>query len=223
MANRSANRAPGLSSAGRGQGLPPLSPHPLLRNQLRPSLRFGQVSLDEAEHFLHNRCTSVATLRWCSGSSRNAVRLPFGISVRLRRNPHSKRAMAKELVEVRAKLSFSTVPTDRPLTERRRFLSHGLGFSEENRPGVVESGKPVDRRSPIPLADSMHSRWIAIDGNIFPENFGAERTLPEWVMEDGSGAPGKWLSGERLFLRQQNPGPIGLHPTRSGIYETELL
>src|ERR1700693_3480428 len=31
---------------------------------------------------------SVATLRGCSGSSRNAVRLPFGNSLRLRRNPH---------------------------------------------------------------------------------------------------------------------------------------
>lgn len=38
----------------------------------------------------HNRVASVATLRWCSGSSRNAVRLPFGNSVRLRRNPHNR-------------------------------------------------------------------------------------------------------------------------------------
>jgi hypothetical protein len=30
---------------------------------------------------------SVATLRWCSGSSRNAVRIHSGFSVRLRRNP----------------------------------------------------------------------------------------------------------------------------------------
>ena len=33
------------------------------------------VSLDEAERFLHDRIASVATLRWCSGSSRNAVRV----------------------------------------------------------------------------------------------------------------------------------------------------
>jgi hypothetical protein len=45
------------------------------------------VSLDEAEHFSDNQKASVATLRWCSASARNAVRLPFGISVRLRRNP----------------------------------------------------------------------------------------------------------------------------------------
>jgi hypothetical protein len=43
--------------------------------------------LDEAEHFLHNRDASVATLRWCSGSSRDAVRIPSGMSVQLRRNP----------------------------------------------------------------------------------------------------------------------------------------
>jgi hypothetical protein len=29
----------------------------------------GHVPLDEAEHFLHNRGASVATLGWCSGSS----------------------------------------------------------------------------------------------------------------------------------------------------------
>jgi hypothetical protein len=73
----------------RGQGLPPLSPHPFLRERILPPLRSGQVSLDEAEHFLHNRDASVATLRWCSGSSRNAVRLPFGMSVQLHRNPQT--------------------------------------------------------------------------------------------------------------------------------------
>ena len=45
--------------------------------------------LTKPNTFPHNRVASVATLRWCSGSSRNAVRLPFGISVQLRRNPHT--------------------------------------------------------------------------------------------------------------------------------------
>jgi len=36
----------------------------------RCELRFRQASLDEAEHFLRNRDAGVATLRWCSGSSR---------------------------------------------------------------------------------------------------------------------------------------------------------
>jgi hypothetical protein len=69
----------------------PSFPHaPFLACGAVPSLRYGEFFLDEAEHFLHNRDTSVATLRGCSGSSRNAVRLPSGISVRLRRNPQRK-------------------------------------------------------------------------------------------------------------------------------------
>lgn len=36
------------------------------------------VSLDEVEHFPENQKASVATLRWCSASARNTVRLPFG-------------------------------------------------------------------------------------------------------------------------------------------------
>ena len=62
---------------------------PFLASGALPPLRSGYISLDEAEHFLHNRNASVATLRWCSGSSRNAVRNHPGFSVRLRRNPHS--------------------------------------------------------------------------------------------------------------------------------------
>ena len=38
----------------------------------------------------HNRLASVATLRWCSESSRNAVRHPSGTSLQLRRNPQGK-------------------------------------------------------------------------------------------------------------------------------------
>src|SRR5215813_3507743 len=78
----------GLYPLRRGQGLPPSSPHPFSASGILPPLRFGQVSLDEAEHFPHNRVASLATLRWCSGSSRNAVRLSFGRSVQLHRNPH---------------------------------------------------------------------------------------------------------------------------------------
>ena len=39
-------------------------PHtPILATTILPSLRFGQVFLDEGEHFPHNRNASVATLR----------------------------------------------------------------------------------------------------------------------------------------------------------------
>ena len=43
-----------------------------------PPLRSGWFLLDEAEHFSENQKASVATLRWCSASARNTVRLPFG-------------------------------------------------------------------------------------------------------------------------------------------------
>jgi len=87
----SADRARGYCALRRGQGLRPFPRTPFSASSILPSLRSGQVSLDEAEHFLHNRDASVATLRWCSGPSRNAVRIPSGISVRLRRNPHIAR------------------------------------------------------------------------------------------------------------------------------------
>jgi hypothetical protein len=53
----------GFSSAERGTGLPSLSPHPFpsLGPPTAASLRI--VSLDEAEHILHNQKASVATLR----------------------------------------------------------------------------------------------------------------------------------------------------------------
>src|SRR6202044_436161 len=76
---------------GGDKGWRPFPPTPFSASSILPSLRFGQVSLDEAEHFLHNRDASVATLRWCSGSSRNAVRIHPGFSVRLRRNPQLQR------------------------------------------------------------------------------------------------------------------------------------
>ena len=50
--------------------------------------------LTKPNTFPHNREASVATLRWCSGSSRNAVRFPFGLSVQLHRNPQVFRAAA---------------------------------------------------------------------------------------------------------------------------------
>src|SRR5712691_2080665 len=74
---------------GGDKGCRPFPRTPFSTSSILPSLRFGQVSLDEAEHFLHNRDASVATLRRRSGSSRNAVRIHPGFSVRLRRNPQT--------------------------------------------------------------------------------------------------------------------------------------
>ena len=53
--------------------------------------------LTKPNTFLHNRSASVATLRWRSGSSQNAVRNRPGFSVRLRRNP----TLDKNLCELR--------------------------------------------------------------------------------------------------------------------------
>src|SRR4051794_10644296 len=56
----------------------PRTPFPASEQLASASLRI--VSLDEAEHFAHNQKASVATLRWCSASARNTVRLSFGIA-----------------------------------------------------------------------------------------------------------------------------------------------
>src|SRR5277367_5638064 len=56
--------------------------------------------LTKPNTFEHNREASVATLRWCSGSSRNAVRLPFGKSVQLDRNPQIAARKARLLYGV---------------------------------------------------------------------------------------------------------------------------
>ena len=86
--SRRADARRDLYIAGRGTGLPSLSPHPFPRLEQPASASLRIVSLDEAEHFAHNQKASVATLRWCSPSARNAVRLPSETAVRLRRNPH---------------------------------------------------------------------------------------------------------------------------------------
>ena len=59
-----------------GTGHAVLSPRPFPRSGSLPPLHFGQFFVDEAEHFLQNRMASVATLRGCSCSSRNASGFP---------------------------------------------------------------------------------------------------------------------------------------------------
>src|SRR5215472_2484523 len=87
--------APGSLCAEVGQGLPPF-PTPLCP-LAASGLRFAPDGflLTKPNTLPHNRVASVATLRWCSGSSRNAVRLPFGISVQLRRNPQDRMGEAE--------------------------------------------------------------------------------------------------------------------------------
>src|SRR5579862_4242472 len=81
--------APGFFSAeGGDKGCRPFPRTPFSASGL---LRFApdRFLLTKPNTLPHNRVASVATLRWCSGSSRNAVRLTFGLSVQLHRNPHS--------------------------------------------------------------------------------------------------------------------------------------
>src|ERR1035437_8135839 len=86
--------APGALCAEAGQRAAAPFPAPLSSAcGIFPPLCSGQISLDEAEHLLHNRVASVATLRWCSGSSRNSVRIPSEICVQPRRNPQAKPAL----------------------------------------------------------------------------------------------------------------------------------
>jgi len=81
----------------RGQGLPPLFPAPLSPlAAFFPSLRSGQISLDEAEHFFHNRGASVATLRRGSGNH-PGMPFRFGNSVRLSRDPHRRNTCRAEV------------------------------------------------------------------------------------------------------------------------------
>jgi hypothetical protein len=85
---RSADRAPGFYVLRRGKALPPFPAPlcPLAASFLRCAP--DRFLLTKPNTFPQNQDASVATLRWCSGSSRNAVRLPFGMSVQLHWNPH---------------------------------------------------------------------------------------------------------------------------------------
>ena len=76
---RIADRAPGFCVPRRGKGLPPLAPHPHPRVWPPASASLRMVRLDEVEQFAENQTASVASLRWCSPSARNGVRLPSGM------------------------------------------------------------------------------------------------------------------------------------------------
>jgi len=91
-------RAPATSALRQGQGLSPLSRTLFSAGGVLPPLRAhsdgerrslaccskldfllersGQVSLEAAEHFPAQSRSQRAARRWCSGSSRNTVRLP---------------------------------------------------------------------------------------------------------------------------------------------------
>src|ERR1700735_1825961 len=69
-------------------------------------------------------------------------------------------------------------------------------------------------RSAIFLTDSMNASRIEIGRDVFFENLRAERTLSEGITKDSLGSTEQIALGQRLLLRQQDPGPISLCETR---------
>ena len=90
----------------------PLSPLAALFLRCAPE----SYLLTKPNTFQHNREASVATLRWCSGSSRNAVRLPSGTSVQLRRNPQFDQVSSKR----------NAIHTSNPVSSPSRLHSRVL-------------------------------------------------------------------------------------------------
>jgi hypothetical protein len=103
----------GALCAERGQHVP-FFPHALFHAPvLFLRCASDSFSVDEAEHLLQNRMASVAKLRGCSGSSRNAVRIPFGAGVRLRRNSQTAiERVAGTGIQAGSAFSGSNLPED---------------------------------------------------------------------------------------------------------------
>src|SRR5712691_8003810 len=144
---------------------------PFPRSDSLPPLRFGQFFLDEAEHFLQNRMASVATLRWCSGSSRNVVRLPFGNSVRLRRNRHCAARVTEILARVAVEGDDQSV-NNTGSRQRRSGLAYrqdptGCDVRTQPSTSVPLPSAPDDRsvRSHLPSRDARatHPRGQPVD------------------------------------------------------------
>src|SRR5579862_8531148 len=84
----------------------PLSPLATLILRCAPD----RFLLTKPNTFPHNRVASVATLRWCSVSSQNSVRLPFGTSVQLRLNPQTLSSLTPSAIHVLRTLSSGGAP-----------------------------------------------------------------------------------------------------------------
>ena len=142
----------GSLCAEAGQGLPPF-PAPLCP----PAASFlrcapDKFSLTKPNTFPHNREASVATLRWCSGSSRNTVRLPFGMSVQLHRNPHLPSGY--RALNARAQFEAPASKLQRTIDKRQSNAGmHFRDFSNEELTVWHYFSKPVPfNRTSIPPA-----------------------------------------------------------------------
>ena len=136
---RSADRAPGFCVLRRGKACR-LSPHLFLRQWLRSS----------------------AALRWCSGSSRNTVRLPFGKSVQLHQNPQSAAIRIFRLPRL-ARAASHGDNLLRTVEGRIRWQTRGDGRSVPHhcRAGYSAYGAAIER-SPRPCA--RFSLWSGAHG-----------------------------------------------------------
>ena len=76
----------------------------------------------------HNQGASVATLRWCSGLFQNAVQLPSGTSVQLRRIPHFiKNFRRKALSNLDGGIPYYKMPKLRRGTGIRQRMVNSSG------------------------------------------------------------------------------------------------
>src|SRR5438105_4300534 len=104
---------------GREKGCRPFPRTPFSAGGRVPTLCFGWFFLTNA----NTSCTIEvpASLRSerCSPSARNAVRVPFGISVRLRRNPHDNDRGQKSLRNTVGSRQQSRICTGSPFGSRQ--------------------------------------------------------------------------------------------------------
>jgi hypothetical protein len=97
----------------------PLSPLPVSVLRCAPDAKH----LDEAEHFLHNRKASVASLRSVFGIIPESRSASLRKGVRLQRNPH--RACSRRFPQTRPFLRTCTHPD---LSPRDRAPKRNVGF-----------------------------------------------------------------------------------------------
>src|SRR5258708_38221368 len=141
------------------------------------------------------------------------VRVLFGekvaafhrLTVRVRRPlPQNAQRTAVFCIESVERATFGPKMQHRTLDSPGRFLVRTIMLD-------------IDRGcGSILLADSVNAGRIAIGGNVLFENFWAEGAVSEGVIEDSLGSAEQIALRKRGFLRQQNPGPVGLREARIG-------
>jgi hypothetical protein len=152
--------------------------------------------LTKPNTFQHNREAGVATLRWCSESFWNAVRLPSGTSVQLHRNPQNERNALKimELVGSRrenanqhpALASHSFVPCGfrvKTQAEGAPLHAHRNSLVPASSHRVFPVRVPVQETLPgtfenkVVLRDEFYRETVDI---LFPRIWNRRKALPRF-------------------------------------------